>query len=224
MVDAVKSIRTYQSPRRREQAAATRRHILAAAQALFERDGYAMTSMPAIAEAAGVAVKTVYVVFETKPNLLRVLWDERLSGDEVGVPVTQRAWYREFLEEQDPERQLGLVTAHGGAVKVRSGALMEVIRDAATVDADIARLWDDIQHKLLNVARSIIEELHEKRALGEGLDVDAATDILWTLNHPSVWQLLVRERGWSAEAYERWLRQTLSSQVLGTLGRGISSS
>ena len=38
------------SPRRREQAAATRELILNAAQSLFERDGYAATSMAAVAE------------------------------------------------------------------------------------------------------------------------------------------------------------------------------
>ena len=42
--------RRYDAPRRREQAAATRELILDAAQALFERDGYAATSMAAIRE------------------------------------------------------------------------------------------------------------------------------------------------------------------------------
>ena len=67
--------RRYESPRRREQAAATRRAILDAAQSLFERDGYAATTMAAIASEAGVALKTVYVAFETKSGVLRALWN-----------------------------------------------------------------------------------------------------------------------------------------------------
>ena len=74
MAERVKSRRRYDSPRRREQAAATRRQILAAAQELFERDGYAATSMAAIASTAGVSLKTVYLAFETKSGLLRALW------------------------------------------------------------------------------------------------------------------------------------------------------
>ena len=54
-----------------EQAAATRTQILASAQLLFERDGYAATSMAAVAADAGVSLKTVYVAFETKSGLLR---------------------------------------------------------------------------------------------------------------------------------------------------------
>jgi Bacterial regulatory proteins, tetR family len=42
-------------PRRREQAEATRKEILDAAQRLFERRGYPATSIPSVAEEAGMA-------------------------------------------------------------------------------------------------------------------------------------------------------------------------
>jgi hypothetical protein len=64
------------------------------------------------------------------------------------------------------------------------------------------------------VQRSIVEQLHKQDALAGGLDVDTATDILWTLNHPVQWQLLVRERGWTAEQYEQWLGDIFCSQLL----------
>ena len=50
--------------------------------------------------------------------------------------------------------------------------------------------------------------------LFRSLDVDRATDILWTLVHPTVWQLLVGERAWTAEDYERWLADTACSELL----------
>src|SRR5215218_6265163 len=100
--------RRYESPRRREQAAATRRLILEAAERLFERQGYAATTMAAIAREAGVALKTVYVAFETKSGLLRALWHLRLRGDEADVPIGERPWYRAVLAEPDPERALRL--------------------------------------------------------------------------------------------------------------------
>src|SRR3954447_14382530 len=108
MAERVKSKRRYDSPRRREQAAATRREILQAAQRLFERQGYAATTMEAIAAEAGVALKTVDVAFETKSGLLRSLWRLLLRGDEADAPVGERGWYRRVLEEADPERQLRL--------------------------------------------------------------------------------------------------------------------
>ena len=91
MTESVKGKRRYDSPRRREQAAATRREILEAAQRLFERQGYAATTMAAIAAEAGVALKTVYVVFETKSGLLRALWHLLLRGDQDDDPGRRAA-------------------------------------------------------------------------------------------------------------------------------------
>src|SRR6516225_5698919 len=137
--------RAYESPLRREQAAGTRRRILDAAQRLFERDGYAATSMSAIAAAAGVSLKTVYLAFETKSGLLRALWHLLLRGEQDTVPVGRQAWYREVLEEPDPERQLRLNMRNSLMVKTRAGTMLEVIRAAAPADSDIGALWARIQ-------------------------------------------------------------------------------
>jgi AcrR family transcriptional regulator len=213
METTVKS-RRYDSPRRREQAEATRQAILDTAQRLFERQGYPATSMPSIAEEAGVALKTIYVHFNTKAALVHTLWDARLGGEEAKLPVLERDWYQALVREPDPEQKLRLVAAQARRVKTRSGALLEMIRNAASADSEIADLWASIQAKLLDVQRAIIEQLHASGALAPSLDIPRATDILWTLNHPNVWQLLVPNRGWTDEEYELWLGDTFCSQLL----------
>src|SRR4029077_6594838 len=120
--------RSYDSPRRREQAAATRRDILGAAQRLFEQQGYAATKMSEIASEAGVALKTVYAAFETKSGVLRALWNMLLRGDDDDAPVMERQWYLDVLEEPDPERQLRLNARNARAVKERIAPLLDVIR------------------------------------------------------------------------------------------------
>jgi hypothetical protein len=64
--------------------------------------------------------------------------------------------------------------------------------------------------------RVIVEALHAKGALRAGLDVKRATDILWTLNHPDLWQLLVADRGWTPDEYEQWFADSACSQLLAT--------
>ena len=214
MAEGVKSKRRYDSPRRRAQAAATRREILEAAERLFDQHGYAATTIAAVAAEADVALKTVYVSFETKSGVLRALWNLRLRGDLGDAPVSERPWYREVLEEQDPERQLRLTARYSREVKLRVGSLFEIIRGAAVVDPDIAALWERIQHEFHANQRTIAESLADKNALRPGLTVDRATDILWTLNHPNLWQLLVRERGWTADEHEQWWSDTVCTQLL----------
>src|SRR6266498_76422 len=219
MTERVKPKRRYNSPRRREQAAATRREILAAAQRLFEQQGYAATTMAAIADETDVALKTVYVAFETKSGVLRALWNLLLRGDAGETPVGQRSWYRAVVEEPDPARQLRLNARNSREVKLRVGAVLEVIRTAAPTDPDIDALWNRIQTEFHANQRVIVESLEEKKALRPGLSVDRAADILWTLNNPSVWQLLVGERGWTPEEYERWCGDVACAQLLSSRTR-----
>ncbi len=214
MSDPVKSTRRYESPRRREQAAATRREILAAAQLLFERDGFAPTTMAAIATEAGVSLKTVYVVFESKSGVLRALWHLLLRGDQDDVPVQRRDWYREVIDETDPQRRLRLLARGSLQVKQRAAALMGVISSAAQVDPDSAVLWARIQTEFWQTQRGVVEALHACGDLRAELDVDRGADILWTLNHPDLWHLLVGQRGWTPESYEEWFRETVAVQLL----------
>lgn len=216
MANAQPPRRAYNSPRRQQQAAATRRTILEAAARLFERDGYPATTMEAIAAEAGLSLKTVYLPFTTKSGLLRALWDLRLKGEDAEPPVVLHQWFREVMEETEPVRKLELNARNSRAAKTRIGAMFRVIRGAAEIDADCGALWRLIQSDFHANQRTIIESLDRVGGLRPGLSVDQATDILWTLNHPDVWILLVYGRGWSPAAYETWLAQTSCAQLVGT--------
>lgn len=214
MAEDVKRKRTYVSPRRQQQAAATRRAILDSAQQLFEHQGYAATTMDAIAAEADVSLKTVYLAFETKARLLRAVWDLALKGDDSDAPVAARSWYVEVLGEADPQRQLRSLAHNSCVIKARIAALLRVIRDASPIDAQIHELWELIQTDFHANQRAIVESLGRKRALAPGLDVERATDVLWTFNHPDVWLLLVGRRQWTPEQFETWLADSMCAQLL----------
>ncbi len=214
MAGDVKPKRPYESPRRQAQADATRRDILTAAQHLFEANGYPATTMAEIAKEARVALKTVYLAFQTKSGLLRALWNLLLRGDETDRPIAERQWYLDVLEERDPERQLHLNAHNSATGKQRISAILEVIRAAAAVDPDVGELWRRIQSDYHANQRAIVERLEERRHLNRELDVQQATDILWTINHPNTWQLLVVDCGWTPERYEQWTGDLACTQLL----------
>ena len=68
------------------QARAIPEHILRAAQRLFLSEGYALTSMEAIAAEAGIAKGTLYTRFSSKNELFRELVAERLKAWEDRAP------------------------------------------------------------------------------------------------------------------------------------------
>jgi AcrR family transcriptional regulator len=206
--------RPYNSPRRQEQAAATRDAILEAAGRLFRERGYAATTIATIASEAGVAVKTVYLAFETKAGILRALWNRSLRGDDLDIPVGQRGWYLEALEERDPTKQLELNARNSVAVKERVADVVLTIRQAAPIEPEIAALWERIQTEFHARQRDIVASVAKHGGLRKGLTVDRATDIVWAVNHPDIWHLLVRERGWTPEEYERWSLAIVRSELL----------
>jgi AcrR family transcriptional regulator len=214
MPEPVKPRRRYESPRRREQAEATRRAILDAAKLRFERDGYVATTMAAIAEEAHVSAKTVYTAFETKSGVLRALWHLLLRGDEDERPVGERGWFQEVLDEPDPVQQLRLNARNARRVKTRAGTMLGVIRSAAEVDGDAAALWARIESDFHANQGAVVASVAAKGALRPGLGVDRATDILWTLNHPDVW-LLLAGRGWTPAEFENWFADASCSDLLG---------
>jgi AcrR family transcriptional regulator len=172
------------------------------------------TTMEAIAAESSVALKTVYVAFETKSGLLRALWNHVLRAGREAVPVAEQPWYREVVEEPDPERQLRLNARNSCVVKRRIGRLLEVIRSAAATDDEVGGLWNRIETDFHANQQVIVDSLNAKQALRPTLDPDRATDILWTLNHPSQWHQLVIQRGWTPEEYEQWFADAACHQLL----------
>ena len=88
-----KTPRPYRAPRRAEQAAATREAIITAASRLFGENGYAATTMAAIAAAARVTPKSVYSLAE-KPQLLLLAVDRAIVGDDEPTPLADRPGLR----------------------------------------------------------------------------------------------------------------------------------
>ena len=214
MTAEVKGSRTYDSSLRAQQASARRRALAQAARDLFVERGYPATTMDAVAKRADVSLKTVYNAYRSKAGLLRAVWDLSLKGDLDDAPIAERRWYTELLSEPDPHRQLAMTAENSRIVKTRIGPMLRVIRDAAPVDEDLAALWELIQTDFWANQRAIVESLADKGSLRPGLDVQRATDLLWTLNHPDVWLLLVDRRGWSPEDWESWFAKTCREQLL----------
>lgn len=174
------------------------------------------TTVEAIATEAGVSAKTVYDAFGTKPGVLRGVWDLRLKGDTSDVPVAALPRYVEILEENDPRRMVAVLVRNSMVVKQRIGDVLQVIRDASSVDADSRDLWRLIRTDFHSNQRVLVEAIAKRKGLKAGLSVDRAADILWMLNSPDTWLMLRVERGWSVDDFAKWFLETATAQLLKT--------
>jgi AcrR family transcriptional regulator len=205
-----------QPTRRARKAQATRERILDTAEALFVRDGYAATTIAAIADQADVAVQTVYAVFGTKRAILSELLAVRVTGDDGGSGLTDRDEWRAMEAETDPGRQLKLLAAIASRIGERMGALYSVLAGASGSDPEVAEMHRRQQQRRHDDQRRVARSLARKDALRTGLSEARATDIMWAVANPATHHSLVAERRWSPSEYERWLADVLTCSLLGT--------
>ena len=205
--------RAYVSPRRAEQAKATRRAILESARRLFLSNGYGATSIRAIAEEAGVAVQTVYAVFGNKRQLVIELLENAVTGDD--HLVDSRAEDSEtsaVRAEPDPRRRAQLGAALARSITERVLPVFKITSDAAAVDPEFAELNQSM------IARRRAEMADGATLLAghDGLRVspDDAAASLFVLCSPHVAQLLTEHLGWSFDRYQTWLADAIERLIL----------
>jgi AcrR family transcriptional regulator len=200
--------------RRALKARATRHRVLDAAEALFIRDGYAATTITAIAAEADVAVQTVYAVFGTKRAILAELLDLRIAGDDRLIPVRDREDWRAMERERDARLQVTALASIATRIGARIAALHEVMAGAAGSDQEIAAMYAGRQDRRYGDQRHFAETLQRRDALRDGLSARRAADMMWTLASPRTYHALVGQRGWPEGEYEAWLADVLASSCL----------
>lgn len=198
--------RGYNSPERLERAQATAREILRAAEALFEQEGYAAVTMKDIARAAGIAPATVYLHFAGKASIVEAL--ARAVTDDPDLSV-------ERVEgEPSVEEQLRLGASILRRVNERSWLVAEILRAQAGTDADLQALRTEWQRRHLDAVTRGVDAVAKLGELRAGLDPRLAADILYAVGGTDLYRALVRERGWSAAAYESWLAAFAGEHLL----------
>jgi AcrR family transcriptional regulator len=202
--------RTYDSSGRQRQAAETRQRIIVAAQKLLKTKGYEATTIDAIAQRAEVSAQSVYAIFKSKLGILRELLDRSTFGPEYERLVSQ-AW-----KTKDPESRLRLAARIARQIHDNLSATFDLLRGAGMLAPQLASLERNRESMRYQRQETMIASLRDVRKLRPNLGYHAARDVFWMLTGQDVYRLLVRERGWSSDRYQRWLADTLVSALMRT--------
>ena len=212
--------RRYEMSNRARQARETRARIVDAAAKLFVRDGYAATSMNAIAGAAGVAEPTVYATLRSKANILRAVIDLTVRGDNEAQPLSSRPAWQEIERESDPREQLVKFASVHRGICDREAAIFAELEAAAGGELEATKMLRDHDARRYETQSRLAAILRRRKQLKPSMTSAQAADVIWTLASERTYLALVRDRGWTPQRYERWVADQLIAGLLPAGGSG----
>ncbi|MPZ84930.1 MAG: TetR family transcriptional regulator [Actinophytocola sp.] len=206
--------RAYHAPGRAERARHTRARIVTAAGDLFRAQGYAATTVRAVAARAGVSVPTVELAFGTKPRLLKSAIDVAIAGDDEPVAVLQRDWARKAAASDTVAELLAIFGKVFVAAASRAAELVVAAYEAAPTDPEIKALAERQEAQRTITVGWLVDGLVARAPLRPGMSRAAAVDTVWLLMDPVVFSRLTRHRGWSPDDVERWFTDSIPRLLL----------
>jgi AcrR family transcriptional regulator len=191
-----------------------RRAVLDAAGGLFLERGYGATTIDAISSASDVPQATVYRLFSSKQGILKALLDRSVAGDDEPVAVADRPDVRSMLSTPQPEDSLARLAAVSVDINQRTAPVYRILVSAASADAEVAALLDELTRQRQEGQGRVATALALAKALRPGFRAQDAADVIHALASPELYCLLVVDRSWSPDRYQRWLAEALASQLL----------
>ena len=202
--------RVYDSPARQRQADETRERIANAARRLLEKTGYAGMTIPAVAKAAGVAVPTVYAIFGSKKGIVSELLDAARFGE------AYQALFAQVMKLTDPLERLAFAPRFARQIYEAEVPVENLLRGAGMLAPELAAVEQERDCQRYDHQAMQIDGLQRAKLLRAGLSREAARDVLWSLTSRELYRMLVRERGWSGDQYEQWLKDVIRRELTGS--------
>ncbi|MFE3056642.1 TetR/AcrR family transcriptional regulator [Nocardia sp. NPDC059239] len=188
--------------------AETERKILDAARRLFIADGYAVTSLAAVAEAAEVGSRTVYLRFGSKAELLKRTIDVAIVGDMQDIDVAHRDWHIRAATAPTLDER---ITAYARGARELMERAAPVIAAAVAAEASEPLIAEAAQAGRAATQQHIADiwrRMHADGLLHPDADLDWIIATVGPLGQADTYNLMVRTLGIDPDGYERWLSGT----------------
>jgi AcrR family transcriptional regulator len=200
--------RPYKSESRSAQAAQTKERILKMAKNIFESEGFECATIEKIAQLANVSIPTVYSLFQSKRGILRALIDEALPKDQFEALVEKSN------EAPTPEERLLYSAKIARQIYDAERAQMDVFRGASVLSPEFKELEKEREMRRYDRQEVTIKAMVKEDSLAKGVGVNKARDILWTFTGRDLYRMLVIEREWTSDEYEKWLAELLATLLI----------
>jgi len=200
--------RVYNSEARDAQATQTKNRILEAAKKLFQSEGFDRVTIGNLAEVAEVSMPTIYAIFKSKRGVLQSLIDEALPPNQFESLV------EEGILEKSPQKRLKITAKMARQIYDAERGLIDILRSSSVVAPEFKELEQEREKRRYERQGETIKRMMKEKSLAKGLTLSKARDIFWTLTGRDMYRMLVIERAWTSDEYEKWLEELLIRSLL----------
>ena len=178
---------------------------------LFFSRGFSRTTVAAVADEAGVSAEMIYKSFGGKAGLVRAIWEDALAGTE-SDPAEIRADASAASSRSGRDVIEGWVRL-SLEVAPRATRVLTLVRSAAQVDTEAARLLEEIERGRAARMAHNARILSDAGYLRAGLSRAQARDLMLIFSG-EFYDRLVTRAGWDVEAYVTTMTRTMCAALL----------
>ena len=195
---------------RDRQAETAKKLILSAALEAFLEDGYVGTTMEDIAEKAGVARRTVYNQFGSKPSLLIAVINDRVVASE---ERSMEADHDAFRALDDAAQMIDAFIRGQVGVAVRSLPILKVTFEAALIEGEVAEAYARNEEYRYQAQQVLVDALASRGLLRADVPTSYLKRGFWLLAGPQT-LITAIDAGWDIETYANWLKDTVTGLLI----------
>jgi AcrR family transcriptional regulator len=202
--------RRYNADSRRAKAEDSRARMLLVAKGLFSKHGVDTVTIDDIAEGAGVSPATIYVLFRSKAGILK----EIIQGTFFGANYSRVA--QRTRDTDDPFELLRITASISRIIFDTEKKEIGLMRGTSAFSPELKRIEAEFERIRLDLQEARARLLVRKFAVARELGLAKVRDIMWMYTGRDIYRMLVLERAWSSDEYEKWLARSLIYELTGT--------
>jgi AcrR family transcriptional regulator len=172
---------------------------------LIESKGFEKVTIEEIAREAQVSAPSIYSIFQSKRGILLGLMDEALPPEQHAALVEQGR------KEKCPRKRLEITATISRQLYE---AQLSFLRGASILDPVFKGLEIERERRRYQRQKETVETMANEKAFTDSLSISKVRDILWAFTGRDFYRMLVVERGWSSDEYEKWLAELLIQVLL----------
>ncbi len=129
-------------------------------------------------------------------------------------PEQHESLVMQISNEKSPHKRLEIAARISRQLYDAEKTQLDFLRGALILDPEFKQLEIERERRRYKRQEESIKMMAKEKVFNERIPLSKIRDILWAFTGRDIYRMLVLERGWSSDEYEKWLGGLLIQALL----------